>query len=128
MITLPTLGFDLLIPQGVDWPGYNFPITGLDGTPYDMTGCTARGEIRPRAGSDELYFVWSSTPTLGQGLITLSAGVLNVRTLAAETRAWTWTSAEYDIVLTNPNAPVGLRESRVVMGRVDVSRSVTTGT
>jgi hypothetical protein len=123
---LPTLEFDLLIPQGVDWPGYNYPIIGADGTTYDFTGCSARGEIRPYPESTELYFAWSTTPATGEGLITLLAGgLLNVRTLAAETMPWRWLSAHYDIVLINPGAPVGLRESRVVMGAVEVSRAVT---
>lgn len=127
MTTLPILVFDLLIPQGVDWPGYNFPITGADGAPYNVTGCSARGEIRPHPDSDELYFAWSTTPAPGEGLITLTAGVLNLRTLAAETAPWRWLSAAYDVVLFNPDAPVGLRESRVVMGAVEISRAVTLG-
>lgn len=122
---LPTLEFDLLIPQSVDWPGYNYPITGADGTVYDFTGCSARGEIRPYPESAELYFAWSTTPVGVEGLITLAGGLLNVRTLAAETAPWRWRSAFYDIVLFNPAAPVGLRESRVVMGAVEVSRAVT---
>jgi hypothetical protein len=36
-----------------------------------------------------------------------------------------FTSAEYDLVLTNPAAPVGLRVSRVAMGAVSVSPEVT---
>ena len=121
----PTLAFDLVIPQAADWPGYNFPIFGADGTPYDLTGCSARGEIRPYAGSDELYFVWSTNPTSGQGLISLDDGVLNIRTLATETAGWRWAEAEYDLILTNPGAPLGLRTSRIVMGNIAVSRAVT---
>lgn len=122
---LPTLGFDLVIPQSVDWPGYNFPISGADGSPYDLTGCTARGEIRPFPGSDECYYVWSTDPGTGEGLITLADSVLNIRTLAVETAGWTFDCAEYDLILTNPNAPVGLRTSRIVMGTVHRSPAVT---
>jgi hypothetical protein len=125
VIDLPTLGFDLIIPQSVDWPGYNFPISGADGTPYDLTGCSARGEIRPFAGSDELYYVWSTSPGPGQGLITLEDSVLNIRTLAVETDSWTWDTAFYDIVLINPGAPLGLQYSRIVMGAVERSPAVT---
>ena len=127
LLDMPTLGFDLLIPQNTDWPGYNFPISGADGTPYNLNGCTARGEIRPFAGSAELYYVWSTTPGLGEGLITLEDSVLNIRTLAVETAPWRWTTAEYDVVLTNPGAPLGLRTSRIVMGTIAVSQAVTVG-
>lgn len=125
MITLPTLGFDLLIPQGVDWPGINYPIFGADGTVYDLTGCSARAEIRPFPGHPELYFAWSTTPTGNQGTITLDAGVLNIRVLADESAGWAFTAASYDIVLENLAAPVGLQTSRVAMGAVTVSRMVT---
>lgn len=128
MTTLPTLGYDLLIPQGVDWPGINYPIFGADGTVYNLSGCTARAEIRPFPDHDELYFAWSTTPTAGEGLITLADGVLNIRVLAAESAGWTFTDASYDIVLTNPAAPVGLQRSRVAMGAVTVSRRVTVTT
>jgi hypothetical protein len=123
--TLPTLGFDLLIPQGVDWPGINYPIFGADGSPYDLTGCSARAEIRPFAGSDELYFAWSTTPAGAEGAITLGSGVINLRVLGAESAPWSFTSAEYDIVLFNPAAPIGVQRSRVAMGAVTVSRMVT---
>jgi hypothetical protein len=125
LIDLPTLGYDLLIPQGVDWPGLNFPISDADGNPYDLTGCSARGEIRPFAGSDELLYAWSSSPTGSQGRITLADGILNIRTLATETMPWDFTRAEYDILLINPAAPIGLQVSRVVMGHVAVSVPVT---
>lgn len=125
MTTLPTLGFDLLIPQGVDWPGINFPIFGADGTVYNLTGCSARAEIRPFPDHPELYFAWSTTPTTTEGLITLADGVLNLRVLADESAPWRFTDASYDIVLINPAAPVGLQTSRVAMGAVTVSRMVT---
>lgn len=122
---LPTLGFDLMIPQGVDWPGLNFPISGADGEPYNLAECSARAEIRPYPWSPQLYFAWSTSPTSGQGLITLSGSVLNIRTLAVETSPWRFKSARYDIVLINLNAPVGLQVSRLVMGQVTVSPRVT---
>lgn len=125
MTKLPTLGFDLLIPQGVDWPGINYPISGADGSAYDLTGCSARGEIRPFEDHPELFFAWSTTPATGEGLISLAGSVLNIRTLAAESKPWRFVTGVYDIVLTNPAAPVGLRVSRVAMGNVSVSRMVT---
>lgn len=122
-----TLVYPLEIPQGADWAGINFPIVGPDGNPYDLTGCTAKAEIRPSPGSGELYFTWSTSPITGQGLITLDvpSSTLNIRVLASESALWVFTWGAYDIVLTNPAAPVGLQVSRVVMGNVIVSQEVT---
>lgn len=122
---LATLVFDLVIPQNADWPGINYPIIGPDGTPYDLTGCSARGQIRPSPGADEIYFTWSTTPGVGEGTITLSGTTLNIRTLVAESAPWVFTQGAYDILLSNPAAPVGLRTSRVAMGAVTVSPEVT---
>lgn len=122
---LGVLVFNLAIPQGADWPGVNYPIIGPDGNPYDLTGCTARGQIRHAPGSDELYFTWSTSPGVGEGLITLTGTTLNIRVLATESAAWFFTRGAYDIELTNPAAPVGSRVSRVAMGSVTLSKEVT---
>lgn len=123
--TLAVLVYNLIIPQAVDWPGIDYPIIGPDGSPYDLTGCSAQAEIRPSPRADELYFTWSTSPTMGQGLITLSGSTLNLRVLSTESLPWTFIAGAYDIVLTNPAAPVGLRVSRVAMGSVTVSQEVT---
>jgi hypothetical protein len=120
--------YPLIIPQGADWAGINFPIIGPDGNPYDLSGCSALGQIRPMPASTELYYTWSTSPTMGQGLITLTVetSTLNIRVLAGESAPWTFVRGAYDILLTNPAAPVGLQESRVAMGPVIVSQAVTT--
>lgn len=126
--TLATLVYPLVIPQGADWAGVNFPIVGPDGNPYDLTGCTALGQIRPLPNSAELYYTWSTNPTAGQGLITLTVetSTLNIRVLATESSLWTFDRGVYDLILTNPAAPVGLQVNRVAMGSVRVSEEVTT--
>jgi hypothetical protein len=124
---LATLVYNVVIPKDSDWPGVAFPILNPDGSPAALAGCTALGEIRPFAGSDELYYTWSTTPTTGQGLITLDAGAstLTIRVLAAESALWAFTRGAYDIVLLNPAASVGMRTTRVVMGTVTVSEQAT---
>lgn len=122
---LAVLVYNLIIPQGADWPGINYPIVGPDGNPYDLTGCSAKAEIRPSPAADELFFTWSTSPTTGEGLITLTGSTLNIRVLSAESLPWTFTTGAYDILVTNPAAPVGLRVSRVAMGSVTVSQEVT---
>lgn len=123
--TLAILVYNLIIPQAADWPGIDYPIVGPDGHPYDLSGCSAKAEIRPSPAADELFFTWSTTPVTGQGLITLTGSTLNLRVLATESFPWTFTAGAYDIVLTNPAAPVGLQVSRVAMGSVTVSQEVT---
>jgi hypothetical protein len=122
---LAVLVYNLIIPQGSDWPGINYPIVGPDGNPYDLTGCSAKAEIRPSPAADELFFTWSTSPAAGEGLITLTGSTLNIRVLSSESLPWTFTTGAYDILLTNPAAPVGLRASRVAMGSVTVSQEVT---
>jgi hypothetical protein len=129
-VTTPTAGltalvYNLVIPQNADWPGVNFPIIGPDGSPYNLTGCTAKGDIRPSPGAAELYYEWSTSPTGSQGLITLSGSTLTIRVLATESAQWTFTQGVYDIRLVNPAAPVGLQVSRIAMGTVQVSQEVT---
>lgn len=124
---LTTQVYPLLIPQGADWPGINYTIVDGDGNPYDLTGCTALGQIRPLPGSAELYYTWSTSPSSGQGLITLDVpnSILNIRVLAVESELWTFTYGVYDILLFNSAAPVGLQVNRAAMGRVEVSLGVT---
>lgn len=125
--TLTVLVYDLVIPQGSDWPGVDFPILNQFNAPADLTGYSAHGQIRPFRASAELYYTWSTSPTAGQGTITLDVGAstLNIRVLAAESAMWAFTEGVYDILLTNPSAPVGTRITRVVMGSVTVSPEVT---
>src|ERR1700756_2316322 len=117
-MTLPglsTLVFPLAIPQGADWPGVDFDIAAPDGTPYNLSGCSALGQIRPSPGSDQLYYTWSTSPTTGQGLITLNVqnSTLNIRVLASESSLWTFRDGPYDILTTTPAAPIGFQEWRV---------------
>lgn len=122
---LAVLVYNLIIPQGSDWPGINYPIVGPDGNPYDLSGCSAKAEIRPSPAADELFFTWSTSPITGEGLITFTGSTLNIRVLASESLPWTFITGAYDIVVTNPAAPVGLQVSRVAMGSVIVSKEVT---
>jgi hypothetical protein len=125
--TLTTLQYNLIIPQDSDWPGVAFPILNPDGTAANLSGCSALAKIRPFTGSDELYFTWSSSPITGQGLITLDvpSSTLTIRVLATESVLWAFDRGAYDIVLTNPAAPVGMKVTRVVMGTVKVSPQAT---
>lgn len=125
--TLTTLVYDLIIPKDSDWAGVSFPILNPDGSAANLTGCTALGEIRPFAGSDELYFTWSTSPATGQGLIILDvpSSTLTIRVLATESVLWTFNRGAYDLVLRNNAASIGMQVTRVVMGHVTVSPQAT---
>jgi len=122
------ISVDLHIEQGADWPGLAFPIFDSVGAPYDLAGCTALGMIRQTPFTEPSLFTWSTSPTSGQGLITLSGNLLTVRVLGVESAAWglwTWSSSRYDINLTNPSAPVGQRTFRIADGAVYLDLEVT---
>jgi hypothetical protein len=116
---------DLTIEQGSDWPGLAFPIFDEENNPYDLTGCTARGQIRRLANSEPSLFTWSTSPAAGEGLITLSSNLLTVRILGFESALWAWNTGRYDIQLTNPAAPVGQRVFRIADGAVYLDLEVT---
>jgi hypothetical protein len=116
---------DLTIEQGSDWPGLAFPIFDSEGAPYDLTGCTARGQIRAAPDEDPELFTWSTSPATGDGLITLATNTLTIRVLGDESSAWSFRKARYDIYLTNPAAPVGQRTFRIADGAVYLDLEVT---
>lgn len=116
---------DLTIEQGSDWPGLAFPIFDSEGAPYDLTGCTARGQIRRIQNSDPALFTWSTTPATGEGLIALAGNILTIRVLGSESTSWDWNTGRYDIYLTNPAAPVGQRVFRIADGAVYLDLEVT---
>jgi hypothetical protein len=116
---------DLCIEQGADWPGLAFPILDEEGQPYDLTGCSAKGQIRRRKDTDAVLFAWSSDPGEDEGLITLADSTLTIRVLASESDEWDWRSGVYDIELTNPSAPVGKQVWRIAQGNVIIDQEVT---
>lgn len=116
---------DLRIEQGADWPGLAFPILDEEGQPYDLTGCTARGQIRSARNVEPVLFAWSTDPGEDEGLITLSGNTLTIRVLGEESSRWAWRRGQYDIELTNPAAPVGKQRFRIAEGSVYLDLEVT---
>lgn len=109
---------DLSIEQGADWAGVSVPILDANNTPFDVSNCTAHGQIKLLPGDPSAVFTWSNTPTAGQGKITLSGTNVSWRVLGTESEPWTFTIAQYQIELTNPSAPIGDRVIRVAQGKV----------
>jgi hypothetical protein len=117
---------DMTIEQGADWPGLAFPIYDEEGNPYDLTGCSAKGQVRRGQNDDDpILFTWSTDPADDEGLITLADSILTIRVLASESVLWEWTVGHYDIRLTNPSAPEGKQKWRIAQGVVNVDQEVT---
>lgn len=120
---------DLYVEQGADWPGIGFPICDATGEPFDVTGCTARGQIRKRTDDVNVLFTWSSVSAdltdPDVGLIVLRDNLVIISMTAEQSEALTFRSAPYDIKLTNPSGPVGQRVLRVADGVVTLSQEVT---
>lgn len=92
-------------------------------TPVNLTGWTARMEIRPKASSGTLLARAHSTLSV-DGTITVSAlGVVRVEFTAAVSSAWRWTTGVYDLELVSPDDEV----TRLVEGTVTVRPEVTRG-
>lgn len=117
---------DLHIPQGADWPGLAFPILDALNSPVDLSECTALGQIRKTSRATEVLFTWSTTPVgLNQGRITLSGNLVPISVLGAHSSAWRFTSARYDVFLTNPNADPGQQVIKVAFGLVIVEAQIS---
>lgn len=116
---------DLTIEQGADWPGLAFPIFDSEGQAYDLTACSARGQIRKIPDENPALYTWSSSPAAGEGLITLASNILTIRVLGSESSLWDFQFARYDIELTNSLAPVGQQVFRIASGAVNLDLEVT---
>lgn len=88
------------------------------GVPANITGFTAKMQIRPEPGSPTLYDELTS-PSAG---ITVNPGTSQVvvEIDEADTADYDWDEGYYDLLLTG-----GGRVYRLMEGRVYVSRSVT---
>lgn len=114
----------LRIPQGADWAGVKIPIyDAAEVLRTSLSGCTAAGAIRGRAHLDPPLFVWSTSPTAGQGAITFSGGYVVISVTGALSALWTFRNARWQVDLTDPNAPVGERIIRAGQGPLIVDHS-----
>lgn len=95
------------------------------GVPIDITGWTARMQIRSRAGGT-LYATLATAGTV-DGTITLggTAGTIRLLVAAGVTSLWTFRSGYYDLELTNPAIDPALVR-RLLHGPFVLSREVTT--
>lgn len=108
--------FDVTIEQGATWTR-TLTITD-DGTPRNLTGYTARMQIR-RAAADASVLLELTTVN-GRITITALTGTLILSLSATETAALSWTRGVYDLEIV-----AGSAVERLLEGAVTVSPEVT---
>ena len=92
-----------------------------DGTPVDLTGCTARMQVRKTASDPILFEATTENGFLTLGSPTPSDGTITLSMTADDTMDQTWTSGQYDLEIVFPSTEV----TRLLMGRVKVSANIT---
>lgn len=109
----------LTIPQGGIWRRA-WPIIDADtGEPVDITGATARAQVRAFPSAAETLYEWTILNG-GVEIDTVNSWVI-LNTPAAVSAVWTWTHGYYDILLTE----LGGNVVRVVQGTITVDLGVT---
>jgi hypothetical protein len=93
--------------------------TGKPAQPVDLTGCTARMQVRESIDADAVLLSLSTT----DGRIALggAAGTISLRVEAEETAAITWKAGVYDLEVEFADGTV----RRLLSGSVSVSPEVT---
>lgn len=110
---------NLTIYQGATFRSLSTWKSGTPSLPVDLTGCTARMQIRPTIASTTVYV----TLTTENGGITLGddAGTVAVFISDEDTAAFTWATGFYDLEIEFPSGDV----RRLLAGKVKVSPEVT---
>lgn len=90
-----------------------------DGLPINLTGCSAKLQVRDTKGGSKLAFTLSS-PSNG---ITIdgTAGKITVKMTPAQTNKLFYPKSSYDLMLTDTNT----NKIKLVEGFLTLSRSVT---
>ena len=88
-------------------------------TPIDLTGCTARMQVRSEIESPTVLL--ELTTENGGIVIDGPAGKLTLRISPTATAAITWESGVWDLEVVHPSGDV----TRLVQGSISVSREVT---
>lgn len=111
-----TLRFDLRINQGETFR-VAIPVLNENGGVADLTGMTARAQVRSYAAAPTVLHEWTTT---NAGLaFDVDEVVLTVP--AATSSAWSWRTAAWDLELVDTDGNV----TRLVEGHVVVHPEVT---
>jgi hypothetical protein len=109
---------DLFVEQGATFT-YTLTLTDNVGTPINLTGYTARMQMRRAVQSDEVLI--SLTTQNGRIVITPLTGVIVLNIEATATAALNFQTAVYDLEIESAGGIV----TRVLQGKVTLSREVT---
>jgi len=129
--------YNFIIEQGATT---NFEIVYKDssGNPIDLTGYTARMDLRATPGASTSYLTLSSSlGPCGTGLNMsgsgglsaskpLTSGSIGVYISAASSSALTFTEASYDLEIVSGSGNCAV-VTRLIEGKVTLSKEVTTG-
>lgn len=107
---------NLTIPQGATWE-VRWPIQNADGTDADLTGWEVRAQARLERRSADVLHEWSTAA----GTASVVAGSVALRVSAAESTAWSWTLAVFDVEVFHTDG----RVMRVTQGTLEVDSEVT---
>lgn len=88
-------------------------------TPVDLTGCTARMQIRSRVESHEVLMSFSTDD--GSIVLGGTAGTVQLKKTDEETSAITWSKGVFDIKVEFSDGS----DTRFLQGDVEVSKGVT---
>ncbi len=115
--------YDFTISKGAYW---NIGLTWkVDGALVDLTGWHARMQIRPEYADQSSTVLADLSDTNPPGGITLggAAGTILLVQTGVQTAAMAFTTAVYDLLLTDPTG----KPTRLLEGVVTLSDAVTSG-
>jgi hypothetical protein len=110
----PPVHATLVIYQGTTWEKRWRITDPVSGVPRDLSEWTARGQIRADHTEAETLYEWDDIECDADGYVTIAV-------TPAESSAWAWRDAVYDIELVDPTGKV----ARIAQGAVRVSAEVT---
>jgi len=115
-VATPPVRSTLIIDQGTTWQR-RWRITDADsGLPRDLTGWTARAQVRAQTMAETTLFEWSP-----EGLTCDDDGYVTMTVTPTESSAWIWRDGMFDVELVDPTG----RVTRIAQGRVRISPEIT---
>lgn len=110
--------YNLTLEQGSTYDSPQLTWKDGNGTPYDLTGWTARMHVRSKI-SDATTLLELTTEN-GRIILGGVLGTINLHLTALETADITWSEGVYDLELVN-----GTYVKRFMGGKITVSKEVT---
>lgn len=115
---MPALLLDLVVEQGSTWAHGWLP--KINDEPVLDTGWTARAQIRATIPAEAVLHEWSTED--GNAEIDTDVGSVTLALAPADSSAWDWRSAYYDVEITSPDGEITYRISQ---GKIKVTPEVT---